>query len=265
MLVKLLKYEIKATARIFIPFYLFLILFTLINKIFISMNSSYLQIPQTIAMGVFIFTVIGIFIMTLIMTIQRFYRNLLTDEGYLSFTLPVKPYHHIISKALIALMWFFLDFVIIGISIFFMVINLDTITGMIPGINYILDYLQGIGLATIIISIQLLLIIIIGVFNILMKIYSAISMTNFTDNYKILFGLGAYIGFDIAEQTVLSLIFVLVGVIGPIKLFQGINLNLITPGLIITALFCYMILLIIIGSIYFFITNWVLKNKLNLE
>ena len=265
MLVKLLKYEIKATARIFIPFYLFLILFTLINKIFISMNSSFLDIPKSIAMGIFVFTVIGIFVMTLIMTIQRFYKNLLTDEGYLSFTLPVKSHHHIISKAIVALMWFFLDVIIIGLAIFFMVTNVEVIANMIPGINYIIDYLHEIGPITLIIAMQILIIIIMAVFNLLIKIYAAISMTNFTDNYKILLGLGSYIGFDIAEQTITSLLFILIGVVGPIKVFELYNLNTITPGIIITALFCYMILLAIIGSVYFFITNWILKNKLNLE
>ena len=38
MLGKLTKYEIKATARIFLPLYAGLLLFALINKVFIEIN-----------------------------------------------------------------------------------------------------------------------------------------------------------------------------------------------------------------------------------
>ena len=39
--------------------------------------------------------IIAAFVITLIVIIQRFYKNLLTDEGYLMFTLPVKAHSHI--------------------------------------------------------------------------------------------------------------------------------------------------------------------------
>ncbi len=35
----------------------------------------------------------------------RFYRNLTQDQGYLSFTLPVKPSHHVFCKTLVPTVW----------------------------------------------------------------------------------------------------------------------------------------------------------------
>jgi hypothetical protein len=43
--------------------------------------------------------------MTLIVLIQRFYKNLLGDEGYLMFTLPVQSWSHILSKLAVSMLW----------------------------------------------------------------------------------------------------------------------------------------------------------------
>ena len=120
MLGKLLKYEIKATARTFLPMYALLIVFALINKFFMAVNADYLRIPRIIAMSVFVVVIVGICVMTLIVTIQRFNKNLLTDEGYLSFTLPVKAHTHIDSKMIVSLMWSLLSVIVSFIAIFVM-------------------------------------------------------------------------------------------------------------------------------------------------
>lgn len=41
---------------------------------------------------------VALFVLTMIVIIQRFYKGLLCDEGYLMFTLPVKPWQLIATK-----------------------------------------------------------------------------------------------------------------------------------------------------------------------
>ncbi len=55
--------------------------------------------------------------MTLTMMIQRFNKNLLSDEGYLMHTLPVKPWKHIASKLLASMLWMIGSVVVALISI----------------------------------------------------------------------------------------------------------------------------------------------------
>lgn len=88
MLGKLLKYELKATSRTFLPIYGALILVALGNRLF-RMGNINLGFGLTTAILVGLFVALGV--LTLMVTIQRFNRNLLGDEGYLMFTLPVGP------------------------------------------------------------------------------------------------------------------------------------------------------------------------------
>ena len=106
MLGKLFKYEVKATARIFLPLYFVLIVFAIINS-FMSFNADDFSLPQFITLTLYIFILVGMFVASLIVMIQRFYKNLLSEEGYLMFTLPVKPYKHIISKLIVSVMWIY--------------------------------------------------------------------------------------------------------------------------------------------------------------
>lgn len=112
MLRKLMKYELKATARIFLLLYGTVLALGLLNKLFFMMGifGGNLPFPVELTAGLtmmmYFFVIGAIFVMTLIITIQRFYKNLLGDEGYLMFTLPVKPWQHIVSKMTVAIFWF---------------------------------------------------------------------------------------------------------------------------------------------------------------
>lgn len=102
MLGKLMKYEFKSTSRIFTPIYIALILVAAINRVFRMGKID-------VAWGISTLVLVGLFIalgvLTIIVIVQRFNKNLLGDEGYLMFTLPVKSVQLIVSKLIISLVW----------------------------------------------------------------------------------------------------------------------------------------------------------------
>jgi hypothetical protein len=125
MLGKLLKYEIKATSRWFLPLYVAIIFSAIINKfLFVTpivnkafeQNNSFVNIMQGIISSVSMFLYValffGLFVATLIVVIQRFYKSLLGDEGYLMFTIPVKAWQNILNKLLVSMLWTFTSTVI---------------------------------------------------------------------------------------------------------------------------------------------------------
>lgn len=122
MLGKLMKYEIKATQRIFLPLYGLILVFALLIKVFMLFNIQNARgmaiIPFVITMIIYCVLIAAVCVMTLVVTIQRFNKNLLGDEGYLSFTLPVKVHSHIDSKMIISLMWTVLSLIVSAVSIF---------------------------------------------------------------------------------------------------------------------------------------------------
>jgi len=113
MLGKLLKYEFKATARTLLPLYAALLIISVISNLLLHSD---FQIASVISITVFGALLMAVFIVTLILMIQRFYRNLLSDEGYLMFTLPVKTNRLIFSKMIVTFVWFLIAGIVGGIS-----------------------------------------------------------------------------------------------------------------------------------------------------
>ena len=59
-------------------------------------------ILSVISMVGYVVLIISISAITLIIMVQRFYKNLLGDEGYLMFTLPVKTWQNVLNKLIFA-------------------------------------------------------------------------------------------------------------------------------------------------------------------
>ncbi len=95
MLGKLIKYEIKATARTFLPLFAALLISAGIYKLISALSAKAPQAPEIISLILYNIILVGVFVMTFVVMVQRFYKNLLSDEGYLMFTLPVKAWKHI--------------------------------------------------------------------------------------------------------------------------------------------------------------------------
>ncbi|MFR7768693.1 MAG: hypothetical protein ACLU0Z_08965 [Oscillospiraceae bacterium] len=110
MLGKLLKQDFRATARIILPVYAavpVLGLFTgLITRLCENQNGFLIRAIGALVSFVFSLSLIAAVVTTIVLMILRFYRNLMTDEGYLMFTLPVSTTELICSKLIVSVVWF---------------------------------------------------------------------------------------------------------------------------------------------------------------
>ena len=110
MLGKLLKQDFRATARIMLPLYAavpVLGLFTnLITRLCENQNGFLIRTIGALVSFVFSLSLIAAVVTTVVLMILRFYRNLMTDEGYLMFTLPVSTTELIFSKLIVSIVWF---------------------------------------------------------------------------------------------------------------------------------------------------------------
>lgn len=118
-MLKLLKYEWKACARICLPLYAVELLVAFINRLLYSDIGSKLLygIPSIVMTMLYAAIMVALFVVTAVVLVQRFYKNLLGSEGYLMFTLPVSVSQHILSKAVMALVMGVLSFVTALVSI----------------------------------------------------------------------------------------------------------------------------------------------------
>lgn len=110
MLGKLLKQDFRATARIMLPLYAavpVLGLFTnLITHLCENQTGFLINAIGMLVSLVFMLALIAAGVATVVLMVLRFYRNLMTDEGYLMFTLPVSTTELIFSKLIVSVVWF---------------------------------------------------------------------------------------------------------------------------------------------------------------
>lgn len=62
------------------------------------------------------------FILTMVLIYVRFYKNLYTDEGYLTFTLPVSRKQILLSKTLNAFIWYVLHGLLVALALFLFIL-----------------------------------------------------------------------------------------------------------------------------------------------
>lgn len=125
MLGKLFKHEFKATGRHFIIIYSVFFLITLFNKLFLEISvpsNRFFSYFQNIFMIFYVIMCAAIFIITSVLVVYRFYKNLMCDEGYLMFTLPVTIEEHIIVKMITSFVWMVLSTItFLSLSLFWSV------------------------------------------------------------------------------------------------------------------------------------------------
>lgn len=112
MFAKLLKYEWKATNKIQCILALAVLGMGLLGGVILQLmiNADYdtntaLAMLGVISMIVLFLSMVGCFIASSLLLLTRFYRNKFTDEGYLTFTLPVSGHQILWSSIVNILLW----------------------------------------------------------------------------------------------------------------------------------------------------------------
>ncbi len=259
MLGKLMKYEYRATARWFLPLYTALLIFAVINKYLppaqvtaIEGAFNIKQIITVITMFAYFFLVVGLMVVTFVVVIQRFYKSLLGDEGYLMFTLPVKTWEHVTSKLFIALFWNLLSIIIAFGSVLLLIPTQD-LRELSRSLKQISEYLWPAGFIVIIV-----LCLVSLAFGIIIM-YAAIALGHLFNKHKLLASFGMYLGISTLSQMIamLAMPFFIKPLTNSLIAPTPTQFNTLFLG--ISAVTAAMA----VG--YFAVTNIILKRKLNLE
>src|SRR5574344_197477 len=143
---KVFKYEVKSSSRIFLPLYGVLCVVALLlglsglqkpksEKLPLGItNVSYMneqspsstfenfsiQVSSVKSALIFLYgaLIIAIIVLTIALLIKRFRKSMLGDEAYLNLSLPVTISEHLWGRILASLMWAFLCFITIFVSVF---------------------------------------------------------------------------------------------------------------------------------------------------
>ena len=104
MVKKLLKYEFTAMLRKILPLALVVLGTALLNRIiqFFESDSSTYQVLFWSSVVLLCVSCVVLLVGTLWISVSRFYKNIYTNEGYLTLSLPVTADQHLLTKLLTA-------------------------------------------------------------------------------------------------------------------------------------------------------------------
>lgn len=253
MLVKLIKYDLKALGKILVPLWGVLLIMGLLFGLSIrgediGLGSTMIIITLILIVGV----MMAIFALNIVIVIQRFWKGLLKEEGYLMFTLPVTTRSLILSKVLSALIISCGTALVIGILgveiVALSPINLvNTVTHF--G-NWVIKINAGpwIGYG--------IIVSIVGLLGSIYHVYAAMVIGQLSNSNRFLFSFVAYAG--------LSIIIGLIG-IPTLSSLGNMGDNLYQTFGFNSELWMYLIENIVLVIVYHIITEVLLRKKLNLE
>ena len=208
----------------------------------------------------YVLIVIAASVMTQVLMIQRYYKNLFTDEGYLTNVLPVSATDHILSKMLI------FGFLLLPSAIRYFTANTLLFYNKTMTFSDFLSYLwaqitcvadAAFSLIGITNHIGMALFSIVGFFTSLffgiLLFYAAISIGSLVSSHKILTAVLSYIGMTTVIQ--------IFGGISIVRVFQDS-----TPTAVVTtSSVSTLIITVVLCVVLFLICRYILSRRLNLS
>lgn len=259
MLSKLLKYEFKSTGRTFLPIYGALLVTSFLTRLFVFnkdfSNSFFLSLFQVVISSLFGFLLMAVCILTLVVSLQRFYKNLLGEEGYLSMTLPVRPWQHILCKSLTSLVWYIfssiaaiLAFVILAYEKGMLGDFFKAIVTLIRRGSLNAQILTACG--------EFFLFAALGILAFTMMLYASMALGQLNANKRLLTSFGAFLALNFLVQ-------ILMGVLGNLAVQWVFPMS--SRWALNVALLLSIVVELFFLAGFFAITNYILSRKLNLE
>ncbi len=257
MLGKLLKHEWKATAGKYGLFYLILAAVTLFTAAIhaIPTDNVFFSMGEMSLIVIYVISLFGVVFCSTGMAVVRFYKNMVSDEGYLTFTLPAKVEQLVFAKFLVAVVWQLLTVVLCILSLFcvFAVGHIE--------MGVFFEELASVmkefgGLVPVFVVVM-----IVGIMYQILIYYLSIAIGQLFGTYKILASVLTYciLGF-VLEMVIGFALLGVFGLTGMLKMGETMAVSdgitgvyLLTAG--VSAVF---------GVVSYFVTCYLLKKKLNL-
>lgn len=114
MFATLLKHEVKTSARLMVGLTLGVIGLAVLSAVVIcaSGNSGNLEAFSSFFIMGTMFSIIGYYLASMLLPLGQFYRYKFTDQGYLTFTLPVSTHQLLLSSAVNMILWYLIGTVV---------------------------------------------------------------------------------------------------------------------------------------------------------
>lgn len=263
MLGKLLKYDFKNLYKTLLPIYLITLVITILTVILNNLSDTSNLFSTINALMMLSYTIILMVLVigTFFLSIRDFYRDFATERGYLTNTLPVKKSAIITSKFITSVVTMLSSIIVMFISILILVIGNGEWTTFA---NSFANFFKDIPGDAVVMLILMTVLMIAAYISGLAVCYLSIALGQLKNNNKLSFSFLAYIILYIIYEMYFTFALTFIGVISP-DFVSSLDSE-ITVISSVNILFGILIgLVIVFTAVVTPITNYILKNKLNLE
>lgn len=302
MLGKLIKHDFRSLSRILLPTQLAILGATILATAGFAFNfklrytgafgslseTGLLALIKAITAflsGLLLVAILAASVLIFFIIFQRFYKNLMSSEGYLTFTLPVTTAEILWSKLITAVLWMLISSVVIFLSLnIFILFGTSSSTAL--NLEFYREIGQFIGQAFDLIGARLtwpvlefaLFTLVATVFEIL-HIYLALIIGGVvSQKHKVLAGIGFYFVINIAVSILSTIMqfFMTGSMVDTFESFNGVVIetnNALAARNVYDFFFvalqpyywAYLVFFLGLSAACFLLSHYLLKNKLNLE
>lgn len=270
MLRKLLKYDFRSLYRPFVLVWAAALALALITRVTLFYPN---PVPGTVkalfarlALFTYFASLVAMVAVALVLVVQRFYKGVWGDEGYLLHPLPVRSWQILLSKLISAAALLFLS-ILVGVGSFFLLLPLGDSRSedLARSFQALLQSFSGWSLLTLVLS------LLSDIVRTCLLVYLAMAIGHLFSKRRLAMSVAAFLAVTFFSSQILNLLTglflpemdlsltvgIISGDVGPaaVVLPENIVLSQVIASLISLAL----------SAVYFFSTAWILNKKLNLE
>lgn len=276
---KLLKYDLRSMWKQFGLVWPAALLTAAVNRILLQArlpfepNETLGTKASDLMLLVFFGILVAMLVLTVVYIIQRFYKGLLGDEGYLMHTLPVKPWQLVGSKLTCAMLVMFISLIVaVASMLLLMPFSLEEFRTLWTEFAALFRKApaEQVGSFTLLL-LEFVLAALAAMVRAFLQVYLAMAVGHLFSKNRVAASVVAYVAINAAVTTVSDL---LLGTSTGITLtsvaLQTSDAIHITGQQPYLAAFDDLLLIsliaeVVLSALFFLATNYILKNKLNLE
>ena len=265
MLRKLLKYDLRANMKLYLFIWPAMLLLAGLQRLLLELPvTGFLShFLMSLLTGLMVLALIAMVVLCFVICVIRFYSGLLRREGYLMFTLPVKPWQLLVSKLLAAMVTLIPTciFAYFGIALILSG-TMNGIWNTMFNFSQILD--QPLSAGTLILA---GLTVLATVANMILRVYFVSCLGHLFRRARIFLSILFYYLIGVLMQITSMLTLVSVNyepntfVNSVFTWVESLSFN----GAMSAFLGTILLINVAIGCVYFFVSEVILRKRLNLE
>ena len=265
MVKKLFKHEFAAYWRVLIPAWIALMGISVLGRMvqFLESDSTIYSIVSGSSMIFYAIAILVAIAFPFVYAIIRFYRNLFTGEGYLTFTLPVTPAQHIGVKVLTAVALQLVSLAVVLLSAAVMMAGELLVEVWKAGVYILGIVYDHMGNHLIWFAVEAVLALVVVLVYATLYYDTCIAIGQLFRKNRVLAAVGVFFAFYVIEQIISTCVIIVAAFINWDSLVLFISENVYLCAHVGTWL-C-IVFYAVLGLVFYAVTHHIISKRLNLE